>query len=382
MVIANFEDQIPSIIQVPKRIPRKELEELIPFEWISNYELFKKAQTPVIASDSTFKRLSNGNVKTIFNKKEDRPSSSNGPVFSTMMISLGEKEEEIPIYPFRQNGTPIYSDKLNGHFLWDVALEECDPDCDCWRDRWDSSDTEDEPKQKRRGPCKPLPKPRRPEPKARSWVAFKQAPKPLPLYNEMIKILRKEKIPPLEDPNLITWPPPSGCREEENKFSFQEPFSKIGEWMMFSQSSSTEKEDFPTLERKWYEFRSRVSIQSTVRENGVSLLFRYPPLWVRAASIRVASRGRLVRAVAAFAVCWRCCVDGCSTSSGALQLVGVLVAAEGLGAAELAVAEVALEGAGGGGWWPEIYQSLCRQGSSRLGAVRLNIATDWGKELS
>ena len=51
---------------------------------------------------------------------------------------------------------------------------------------------------------------------------------------------------------------------------------------------------------------------------------------------------------------------GLSPGGGSLQLVGVLVAAEGLRGVELAVAEVALEGAcggcgggggGGGGWW-------------------------------
>ena len=48
-------------------------------------------------------------------------------------------------------------------------------------------------------------------------------------------------------------------------------------------------------------------------------------------------------------------VGGGSSRGGALELVGVLVAAEGLGGVELAVAEVALEGAcgaaGGGRWW-------------------------------
>ena len=44
MVIANSDDQIPSIVQVPRQIPRKELQQLIPLEWISSYENFKQDQ--------------------------------------------------------------------------------------------------------------------------------------------------------------------------------------------------------------------------------------------------------------------------------------------------------------------------------------------------
>ncbi|TKY73166.1 hypothetical protein E2542_SST01916 [Spatholobus suberectus] len=150
--------------------------------------------------ESTFKRLLDGNVKTIFRRKDDRPSSLKDPVFSTMMISLREKEKEIPVYSFCQNGTPVYTDKLNGHFLWDVAPEMCDPNCDCWRG-WEDSNIEDEPEQKRKRPCKPLPKPRKPELKGRPWVAFTHKPKPLPLYDKMINIMRKENFPPpLKDP--------------------------------------------------------------------------------------------------------------------------------------------------------------------------------------
>jgi len=51
-----------------------------------------------------------------------------------MMITLGDKEEKIPVHSFRETGKAIFSDKLNGHFLWDVDPSACDSDCDCYED--------------------------------------------------------------------------------------------------------------------------------------------------------------------------------------------------------------------------------------------------------
>jgi len=42
MVLAAEDQEIPTIIQVPRQIPKEELKQLIPTEWISNYENFKK----------------------------------------------------------------------------------------------------------------------------------------------------------------------------------------------------------------------------------------------------------------------------------------------------------------------------------------------------
>ncbi|KAL2327566.1 hypothetical protein Fmac_020993 [Flemingia macrophylla] len=116
MVIANQEDKVPAIVQVPKQIPRPDLEQLIPLEWISNYETFKAQTQPVIVDDPVYKRQSDGKIKAIYRRK-DEPSSSNSPVFTTMMISLGDKEKRIPVYAFKADSKSIYSDKINGHFM-------------------------------------------------------------------------------------------------------------------------------------------------------------------------------------------------------------------------------------------------------------------------
>jgi len=120
MVLAAEDQEIPTIIQVPRQIPREELRQFIPTEWISNYENFKKKEKPLISTEATFRRNSvDGSVKTTF-KWRNEDSSGTPPVFHTMMITLGDKERKIPVQSFQQNGKAIFSDKLNGHFLWDV----------------------------------------------------------------------------------------------------------------------------------------------------------------------------------------------------------------------------------------------------------------------
>nr|KYP45530.1 polyprotein [Cajanus cajan] len=131
MVISNSEDQVPTIVQIPKQISRGDLELLIPREWISNYESYKNGQNPVVATEYSYQRLRDGSVKTIFKKKDPIKASTSNVVFSTMMISLGERETTVPIYSF----------------MWDIAPEMCDSDCDCWMDQGhdseDDSDSDD-----------------------------------------------------------------------------------------------------------------------------------------------------------------------------------------------------------------------------------------------
>jgi len=67
MVLAAEDQEIPTIVQVPRQIPRDELKQLIPTEWISNYENFKKKEKQIVATEATFRRNSvDGSVKTTF----------------------------------------------------------------------------------------------------------------------------------------------------------------------------------------------------------------------------------------------------------------------------------------------------------------------------
>ena len=105
-------------------------------EWISNYENFKKNNTPTVATEATFQRSVDRTVKTIFKRPDqEEPSSGNPPVFHTMMIILGAAEKKLPIHAIELNGQIIYFDKIDGYFLWDVpGSGMCEPGytCDTW----------------------------------------------------------------------------------------------------------------------------------------------------------------------------------------------------------------------------------------------------------
>jgi len=245
MVLATEDQEIPTIVQVPRQIPRDELKQLIPTEWISNYENFKKKEKQTVATEATFRRNSvDGSVKTTFKWKNDGDTSKNPPpVFHTMMITLGDKEEKIPVHSFRETGKAIFSDKLNGHFLWDVDPSACDSDCDCYEDHDSdselSSDSNDEDNFKKKKQCKPPLKPtRRYDPDNGLWIGIRKTKDPLLIYEREIKALRKEGYPPA-DPNLITWPPP---KNGLNLFREKKPVAVP--CMMFT------NEDFPFLERQ------------------------------------------------------------------------------------------------------------------------------------
>ncbi|KAI5438191.1 hypothetical protein KIW84_024076 [Lathyrus oleraceus] len=47
LVITNREEDIPSIVQIPRRITREELTQLIPLEWITNYERLHVDRRPI-----------------------------------------------------------------------------------------------------------------------------------------------------------------------------------------------------------------------------------------------------------------------------------------------------------------------------------------------
>ncbi|KAH9780742.1 hypothetical protein KPL71_008199 [Citrus sinensis] len=150
MVLAES-DQIPTIIQIPRQIPRHELIKLMPLEWISNYEQFHNNTAPIQTSET----------------------------------------------------------KHNGHFLWDApGSGMCDPNCPCWDD-WEEADDDyattrkKKPKKKKpSGPCHHC------DPKPPS--APPPPPAPLPIYRKELKWIAKHcksEIPsPLSNPTPIVQP--------------------------------------------------------------------------------------------------------------------------------------------------------------------------------
>ena len=71
-------------------------------------------------------------VTTTF-KGLDGASTSNSPeVFQSLMIKPKVKEDnKMPIFVVKANGRVIHTDKVDGHFIWDIAPEMCDSDYSC-----------------------------------------------------------------------------------------------------------------------------------------------------------------------------------------------------------------------------------------------------------
>ncbi|KAH9780662.1 hypothetical protein KPL71_008163 [Citrus sinensis] len=193
MVLAES-DQIPTIIQILRQIPRHELIKLMPLEWISNYEQFHNNTAPIQTSET---------VQTA--------------------------QEDLPITGFNSEGYPVYPAKHNGHFLWDApGFGMCDPNCTCWDD-WEEDDDYATTRKKKPKKKKPLVPCHHCDPKPPSDPP--PPPAPLPIYRKELKWIAKHcksEIPsPLPHPTPIVQP--LAC-------------------MMFSSTSSDYSSSFPPLE--------------------------------------------------------------------------------------------------------------------------------------
>ncbi|KAK2648935.1 hypothetical protein Ddye_016424 [Dipteronia dyeriana] len=118
------------------------------------------------------------------------------PVFQILTIRPVTTEQEIPIHHFEADGAPVYTDKVNGHFIWDVDPDMCDADCECRSCH----------KQEKMS-CKPATSYRKPKDPHSSWIGLKPIKnKPLPIYDRALQILRKEGL--LRDQPTVPAPIP------------------------------------------------------------------------------------------------------------------------------------------------------------------------------
>ncbi|WVY95395.1 hypothetical protein V8G54_034483, partial [Vigna mungo] len=177
-VMANPHKESPSIVQIPRNISRQQLEELIPLIWVINYEKLHENRKPLQTSEATFRRFVDG--------------------------------AKIPIRRVLPNGKPIFTDKINGHFIWDVGPSMCDPDCECSKD--DDSSEDDEPNEEDKNKdheyyWKPFPPPRRrSEPSSGPWIDIHQPKEPYPLWfqKRCAEILGKKES--FSFPNKVSQP--------------------------------------------------------------------------------------------------------------------------------------------------------------------------------
>ncbi|KAH9686104.1 hypothetical protein KPL70_014231 [Citrus sinensis] len=136
MILADT-DTIPTIIQIPKQIQKQELLRLMPIEWLTNYEHFHQNSKPVQTTEATLNRRPNGQVKLSFQTPDTEPVSNSPQLSYTAMITAVQtgQEKKLPIHGFSSEGYPVYPDKVNGHFLWDVPeAHMCNPGCPCLDD--------------------------------------------------------------------------------------------------------------------------------------------------------------------------------------------------------------------------------------------------------
>ncbi|CAK8541672.1 unnamed protein product [Lathyrus sativus] len=116
LVVTNREEDIPSIVQISRKITREELTQLIPLEWITNYERLHVDKRPIQSQEATFRISVDNTVKTIF-KKPAEGSSSISLIFQSMMIQPVLKDDWCPVYAITTEGKHIYTDKIDGHFI-------------------------------------------------------------------------------------------------------------------------------------------------------------------------------------------------------------------------------------------------------------------------
>ncbi|KAH9698026.1 hypothetical protein KPL71_023845 [Citrus sinensis] len=127
MILAESPD-IPTIIQIPRQIPRADLLKIMPLEWITNYEHFHQNTTP-------------------FKPPPSAPAEPPRLSFTCSMVQPVDIIPEVlpsgktlPIMSFTSQGTPVYPDKIDGYFLLDVpGSGRCDPGCPCNDDEDDYS---------------------------------------------------------------------------------------------------------------------------------------------------------------------------------------------------------------------------------------------------
>ena len=142
LMILGDTDTTPTIIQIPKQIQKQELLQLMPLEWLTNYKQFHQNSEHVQTSQAIFERRSDRQVKMSF-QTPDKPNPYPPWLSYTTMItavSIGQ-EPNLPIYGFSSEGYPVYPDKVNGHFLWDVPeAHMCNPNCPCLDDPYDDDE--------------------------------------------------------------------------------------------------------------------------------------------------------------------------------------------------------------------------------------------------
>lgn len=92
-----------------------------------------KVHVTLHAPVANFTRIPDGSVKASYQFPDDTETSSSNilPFSQSMVILPIETETYIHVFCFYPDGKKRYVDKINDHFIWDVAPERCDVDSNC-----------------------------------------------------------------------------------------------------------------------------------------------------------------------------------------------------------------------------------------------------------
>ncbi|KAL5810033.1 hypothetical protein ACOSQ4_026601 [Xanthoceras sorbifolium] len=104
LLITTEREEVPTITQIPRQIARDKLLELMPLEWVTNYDKLYVDTSPVQSQDLQFYRQTDGSVKTTFQLPQT--SSDDTPlIFQSMMITPVAFKEDIPVHAFHPDGS-------------------------------------------------------------------------------------------------------------------------------------------------------------------------------------------------------------------------------------------------------------------------------------
>ncbi|KAH9697804.1 hypothetical protein KPL71_023763 [Citrus sinensis] len=224
MILAESLD-IPTIIQIPRQIPRADLLKIMPLEWITNYEHFHQNTTPVQTSEPMYEKRPDGSVRLQFKPPPSAPAEPPRISFTCSMVQPVDIIPEVlpsgktlPIMSFTSQGTPVYPDKIYGHFLWDVpGSGRCDPGCPC---NDDEDDYSSRPRPKKKNIIYPacklyLPEDDDDEP---------DYPPPLPLYNKGLQWIQKHQPRSCKPVHYSSEYPPLEKRSDQKHQVWSKPF--------------------------------------------------------------------------------------------------------------------------------------------------------------
>ncbi|KAH9680081.1 hypothetical protein KPL71_026411 [Citrus sinensis] len=112
MILAESPD-IPTIIQIPRQIPRADLLKIMPLEWITNYEHFHQNTTPVQTSEPMYEKRPDGSVCLQFKPPPSAPAEPPRLSFTCSIVQPVDIIPEVlpsgktlPIMSFTSQGTP------------------------------------------------------------------------------------------------------------------------------------------------------------------------------------------------------------------------------------------------------------------------------------